>query len=41
MGTMEHMMAEQVQENEFIDSLNHLIDSASLNPDEEHSLIYR
>ncbi len=32
------MMAEQVQENEFIDSLNHLIDSAFLNPDEEHSL---
>ena len=24
------MMAEQVQENEFIDSLNHLIDSAFL-----------
>ena len=34
-------MAEQVQENEFIDSLNHLIDSAFLNPDEEHSYIYR
>ena len=40
MGTMEHMMAEQVQENEFIDSLNHLIDSAFLSPDEEHSFIY-
>ena len=35
-----HMMAEQVQENEFIDSLNHLIDSAFLSPDEEHSFIY-
>src|SRR3954452_20361175 len=35
------MMAEKVQENEFIDSLNHLIDSAFLNPDEEHSYIYR
>ena len=35
------MMAEQVQENEFIDSLNHLIASAFLNPDEEHSYIYR
>ena len=34
------MMAEQIQENEFIDSLNHLIDSALLNPDEEHSFIY-
>ena len=41
MGQMEHMMAEQVQENEFIDSLNLLIDSAFLNPDEEHSYIYR
>ena len=35
------MMAEQVQENEFIDSLNHLIDSAFLSPDEEHSFIYK
>ena len=34
------MMAEQIQENEFIDSLNHLIDSALLSPDEEHSFIY-
>ena len=33
-------MAEQVQENEFIDSLNHLIDSAFLSPEEEHSFIY-
>ena len=25
MGQMEHVMAEQIQENEFIDSLNHLM----------------
>ena len=35
-----HLMAEQVQENDFIDSLNHLIYSAFLSPDEEHSFIY-
>ena len=34
-------MAEQIQENEFIESLDDLIDSAFLNPDEEHSFIYR
>ncbi|WP_428911879.1 ATP-binding protein [Niallia sp. Krafla_26] len=34
-------MAGQVQENDFIDSLNELIDSAFLRADEEHSFIYR
>ena len=34
-------MAEQVQENVFIDSLYQSIDSAMLIPDEEHSVIYR
>ena len=38
---MEQVMAEQIQEAEFIDSLNDLIDSAFLSPDEEHSFIYR
>ncbi|WP_391206322.1 ATP-binding protein [Psychrobacillus sp. L4] len=35
------VMAEQIQDYEFIQLLNDLIDSAFLSPDEEHSFIYR
>ncbi|QFF97458.1 response regulator [Psychrobacillus glaciei] len=35
------VMAEQIQDYEFIQLLNDLIDSAFLSPDQEHSFIYR
>ena len=35
-----HIMAEQIQENKFIESLEDLINSALERPDEEHSFIY-
>jgi len=35
------LMAEQIQENDFIDTLENLISSALQNPEEEHSFIYR
>ena len=38
--TMEPYDGRQIQENEFIDSLNRLIDSAFVSPEEEHSFIY-
>ncbi len=35
------IMAEQIQENDFIESLGDVINSAVLSPNEEHSFIYR
>ncbi|RHW39971.1 response regulator [Lysinibacillus yapensis] len=40
-GQWSHIMAGQIQEQEFIQNLENLIQSSFLSPDEEHSFIYR